>query len=161
MKSSERLTVRGGACDGRLKARRVVFDMLAKSGCTMWSGCQGVKSGRFAQDDRRLVACRSASRHTRHDGDTVPGTQRSEQTLRALRALATICTRTTYCPHSPIRSQPQPMRAPSCSTKTRSIGAKRPLCRRIWNGRRHPVRSSIMAQQNPSALGGAFTCARA
>ena len=27
--------------------------MLATSGCTMWSGCQGVKSGRFAQDDRR------------------------------------------------------------------------------------------------------------
>ena len=80
--------------------------MLAKTGCTMWSGCQGVKSGRFAQDDRPLVACRSASRHTRHDGDTVPGTQRSEQTLRALGTLATICTRTTYRPrrpHSPIR----------------------------------------------------------
>lgn len=46
--------------------------MLAKTGCTMWSGCQGVKSGRFAQDDRRL-------RFSRHDGDAVPGTQRSEQ----------------------------------------------------------------------------------
>ena len=56
------------------------------------------------------------------------------RTLRALGALATICTRTTYRPHSPIRSEPQPMRAPSCSPKTRSIGAKRSLCRCIWNG---------------------------
>jgi hypothetical protein len=104
----------------------------------MWSGRQGVKSGRFAQDDRPLDGYRSAIRDRRHDDRPQrryrPGTQRSEQTLRALRALATICTRTTYRPHSPKRRQPQPMRAPSCSTKTRSIGAKRSLCRCIWNG---------------------------
>ena len=57
---------------GGSRREEEVFDMLAKTGCTMWSGCQGVKSGRFAQDDRRL-------RFSRHDGDAVPGTQRSAQ----------------------------------------------------------------------------------
>lgn len=114
--------------------------MLAKSGCTMWSGCQGVKSGRFAQDDRPL-------RHTRHDGDTVPGTQRSEQTLRALGALATICTRTTYPSSVPIAQN-----ADSHSQCERQVARQRPvqsaprgpLCRCIWNGERHPACSSVM-----------------
>ena len=44
-----------------------VFDMLAKAGDTMWTGCQGVKSGRFAQDDRPRMLQRE-SRVRRHDG---------------------------------------------------------------------------------------------
>ena len=77
--------------------------MLAKTGCTMWSGCQGVKSGRFAQDDRRH--CSASGK----DGMTAIPSQvhnAPSRTLRALGALATICTRTTYRPrrpHSPIR----------------------------------------------------------
>jgi hypothetical protein len=36
---------------GRAQDRRQdeVFEMLAKAGRTMWTRCQGVKSGRFAQ----------------------------------------------------------------------------------------------------------------
>jgi len=41
----------------RKEAQGEVFDMLAKAGCTMWSSCQGVKSGRFAQYDRPLDGC--------------------------------------------------------------------------------------------------------
>jgi hypothetical protein len=132
--------------------------MLAKSGCTMWSGCQGVKSGRFAQDDRRLVACRSASRHTRHDGDTVPGTQRSEQTLRALRthkepsprsapARHTVAVAQTANSHSQCERQVAHQRPVQSAPRAPSAGA-------FGRRQRHPDRSSIMAQQNPSVLGG-------
>jgi len=80
---------------GRAQERRQdeVFEMLAKAGRTMWTRCQGVKSGRLP----KMIAhgcCRARARLRRHDGDRrcgccplshstpKPGTQRSEQTLR-------------------------------------------------------------------------------
>jgi hypothetical protein len=99
------------------------------------------KASRAAVLPKMIDGYRSATRHTRHDGDKRRYHSRyttlradPEGTRSPQGALATICTRTTYRRHSPKRRQPQPMRAPSCSTKTRSIGAKSSLCRCIWNG---------------------------
>ena len=123
----------------RKEAQGEVFDMLAKAGCTMWSSCQGVKSGRFAQYDRPLDGCWQHEPVQTAWRRYLPGTERPGQTL-SVQTLTRSPLRLRHDLH-PHNMLTVPVGLNADSQCERQVCRQRPiqsapraLCRRIWNG---------------------------